>query len=104
MEKVRFGRDGGVDIPPQSQYVFHTVCFQAGQKSVYLLPAGRHTDVYKRQVLFRRADRALYEAKRQGRNCYCFYDDSMKDMRSVLSPIESDSNPDYLEKNERPKV
>ena len=56
------------------------------------------------EVLFRRADRALYEAKRQGRNCYCFYDDSMKDMRSVLSPIESDSNPDYLEKNERPKV
>ena len=43
MEKVRFGRDGGVDIPPQSQYVFHTVCFQAGQKSVYLLPARSHT-------------------------------------------------------------
>ena len=41
-------------------------------------------------MLFRRADQALYAAKRRGRNCYCFYDDSMRDMLSVLSPIESD--------------
>lgn len=41
-------------------------------------------------VLFRRADQALYAAKRKGRNCYCFYDDTMREMLSVLSPIESD--------------
>ena len=41
--------------------------------------------------LFRRADQALYAAKEKGRNCYCFYDDSMKTTLSMLSPIESDS-------------
>lgn len=41
--------------------------------------------------LFRRADQALYAAKGKGRNCYCFYDESMKTPLSVLSPIESDS-------------
>lgn len=47
-------------------------------------------------MLFRRADQALYAAKRRGRSRYCFYDDSMRDMLSVLSPIESDRMPDQL--------
>ena len=51
------------------------------------------------QVLFRRADQALYAAKRKGRNCYCFYDETMRDLLSVLSPIESDGNPDQQEMN-----
>lgn len=42
------------------------------------------------EVLFRQADQALYAAKRKGRSCYCCYNDSMRDMLSVLSPIESD--------------
>lgn len=40
-------------------------------------------------TLFRRADQALYSAKGKGRNCYYFYDDSMQNESSVLSPIES---------------
>ena len=43
------------------------------------------------QTLFSQADRALYAAKWKGRDCYCFYDDSMEHMSSVLSPIESDT-------------
>ncbi|MGI5962952.1 MAG: diguanylate cyclase [Lawsonibacter sp.] len=46
------------------------------------------------EVLFRRADRALYAAKRKGRNLCCFYDDSMEHLLSVLSPIESDAKPE----------
>lgn len=39
-------------------------------------------------TLFHQADKALYAAKRSGRGKYCFYDDSMEHMLSVLSPIE----------------
>lgn len=40
-------------------------------------------------ALFHRADQALFASKRTGRKKYSFYDDSMKEMLSVLSPIES---------------
>lgn len=39
--------------------------------------------------LFHAADQALYFAKKSGRKQYCFYDESMKDMLSVISPIDS---------------
>lgn len=40
--------------------------------------------------LFHAADQALYFAKRSGRKQYRFYDESIKDMLSVISPIDSD--------------
>lgn len=40
------------------------------------------------ETLFHAADQALYAAKRAGRGQYCFYDQSMKEMLSVISPIE----------------
>lgn len=42
------------------------------------------------EVLFHRADQALYAAKKRGRKQYCFYDSSIKGTLSVLSPMESD--------------
>ncbi len=36
------------------------------------------------------ADRALYYAKRNGRGQYSFYDESMKDMFSAISPIDDE--------------
>ena len=41
------------------------------------------------EMLFKRADKALYTAKRSGRGRYLFYNDMMEAMFSVLSPIES---------------
>ena len=39
-------------------------------------------------TLFRCADQALYSVKRTGRGRFSFYDDSLKDMFSVISPID----------------
>lgn len=39
-------------------------------------------------VLFHAADAALYTVKRGGRGHYRFYDDSMRETLSVISPIE----------------
>lgn len=42
------------------------------------------------EVLFHRADQALYAAKKSGKNQYCFYSPSVRSTLSVLSPMESD--------------
>ena len=41
-------------------------------------------------ALFHAADQALYQVKRSGRGRYEFYNETMRDMLSVLSPIDSD--------------
>jgi len=41
-------------------------------------------------TLFHHADQALYAGKRAGRGRFSIYDDSMKDMLSVLSPIDDE--------------
>ena len=43
-------------------------------------------------VLFHAADAALYTVKRGGRGHYRFYDDSMRETLSVISPIEDAQN------------
>jgi len=43
-------------------------------------------------ALFHAADQALYKVKRSGRGRYAFYDESMRDMLSVISPIEGSSD------------
>ena len=41
-------------------------------------------------ALFHAADQSLYQAKRSGRGRYCFYDETMREMLSVISPIDGD--------------
>ena len=40
------------------------------------------------ETMFHAADQALYRVKRSGRGRYDYYDESMRDMLSVISPIE----------------
>ncbi len=40
--------------------------------------------------LFHAADQALYACKRNGRGCYCFYDEQMEGVLSMISPIENE--------------
>lgn len=42
------------------------------------------------ELLFHRADQALYAAKKRGKKQLCFYDPSVQGTFSVLSPMESD--------------
>ncbi|MDE7261876.1 MAG: diguanylate cyclase [Oscillospiraceae bacterium] len=42
-------------------------------------------------TLFHAADQALYQVKRSGRGRYSFYDETMRNMLSVISSIESDN-------------
>lgn len=44
------------------------------------------------EELFHAADQALYTVKRSGRGRYCFYDESMRDMLSVISSIDNDDD------------
>ncbi len=48
----------------------------------------RHALTY--ETLFHCADQALYASKRSGKNKFSFYDETMQNMLSILSPIESD--------------
>lgn len=41
-------------------------------------------------TLFHAADQALYTVKRGGRGRYCFYDETMRDMLSVISSIDNE--------------
>lgn len=50
---------------------------------------GAETDY---EDLFHRADQALYAAKQAGRGSYYFYDDSIQNMLSSITPIESDGD------------
>lgn len=44
------------------------------------------------ECLFRCADQALYTAKKRGRKQFCFYDHSLPEALSVLSPIDNELN------------
>lgn len=72
--------------------------FKAGEYVKYSATASIGAAVYPRdakdyQGLYKSADKALYEAKRRGKNCLVFYNENLKEVdtdKKKETPIESD--------------
>jgi diguanylate cyclase (GGDEF)-like protein len=82
--------DGGSEIEPVVRRLFQTLNGAYENFTISISMGIAQTEVigYDYDDLLHAADQALYAVKRTGRGRYQFYDDSMKGMLSVLSPID----------------
>ncbi len=82
------------DIKPIIDRIFHALIgqYQEFTISVSMGVACSREISQNYEDLFCAADRALYSVKRAGRGQYQFYDDSMSQMLSVISPIDKTSD------------
>lgn len=73
--------------------IFHSLSGEYGgfKISVSMGIARKSETVNDYETLFQYADQALYAAKHAGRGQYCFYNDTMANTLSVISPIDCDS-------------
>lgn len=80
------------DMEPVAERIFHMISGEFEHFPISLSMGISTTRDCDRDydMLFKRADKALYAAKRSGRGRYVFYDDMMEAMFSILSPIESE--------------
>ena len=72
--------------------IFHSLLGEYGEFkiSVSMGVAKSSLLISNYEMILHCADRALYFAKRSGRGRYSFYDETMKDMFSVISPIDEE--------------
>lgn len=79
------------DVEPIISRIFHALTGQFEDFTISVSMGIALTDKNGADydVLFRAADQALYAVKRSGRGQYRFYDPSMKQMLSVISPIDA---------------
>ena len=79
------------DVEPVVARIFESLCgtYEDFKISVSMGIAPTATAGRVYDTLFHAADQALYTVKRGGRGQYRFYDESMKQMLSVISPIDS---------------
>ena len=79
------------DVEPVVARIFESLCgtYEDFTISVSMGIAPTATAGCDYDTLFHAADQALYTVKRGGRGQYRFYDESMKQMLSVISPIDS---------------
>ena len=81
------------DLEPLIDRIFRSLC---GEYARFPIHVSMGVTIYGRDgtdydTLLHNADRALYAAKREGGEKYMIYDSSMKDVFSVITPIESDT-------------
>ena len=95
---ARVGGDGFLifveyrgSVMPQIERIFSSLTdsFQGFQISVSMGVACCPENGENYEVLFHCADQALYSAKKNGRNQFCLYDQSIQGFLSVLSPMDN---------------
>ncbi|MDE7221233.1 MAG: diguanylate cyclase [Oscillospiraceae bacterium] len=83
------------ELDPIISRIYHTISGCVYEQFPICLSMGiARTDVVGTdyETMFHAADQALYRVKRSGRGRYDFYDESMRDMLSVISPIEGSTD------------
>ena len=96
----------GGELDPIISRIYHTISGSTYEQFPICLSMGiARTDVVGTdyETMFHAADQALYRVKRSGRGRYDFYDESMRDMLSVISPIENGGDPGAATNNEKSK-
>ena len=96
----------GGELDPIISRIYHTISGSTYEQFPICLSMGiARTDVVgtNYETMFHAADQALYRVKRSGRGRYDFYDESMRDMLSVLSPIESGGESGAADNDEKSK-
>lgn len=81
------------DVEPIIRRIFNTLNGEYEGFSISISMGVARTTVAGEDytALFHAADQALYAVKRSGRRQYLFYDSSMKQMLSAISPIDSET-------------
>lgn len=84
------------DLESIIQRIFHALCgqYEDFPISISMGIARTQTVGTAYEDLFHAADQALYTVKRSGRGQYKFYNDTMKQMLSVISPIDGSQEDD----------
>jgi len=83
----------GGDLEPIMSRIYNSISGSSyGQFPIRLSMGVARTETVGTDydALFHAADQALYQVKRSGRGRFEFYDESMRDMLSVISSIDSD--------------
>ena len=82
------------DVETVISRIFHSLCgqFEHFPLSISMGVALTSTSMCDYDDLFHAADQALYTVKRGGRGQYRFYDESMRETLSAISPIDGDES------------
>ena len=82
------------DVETVISRIFQSLCgqFEHFPLSISMGVALTSTSMCDYDHLFHAADQALYTVKRGGRGQYRFYDESMRETLSAISPIDGDES------------
>ena len=85
-----------MDLEPVIQRIYRSLCGKFQDFTISISMGIARTQIVGTvyENLFHAADQALYTVKRSGRGQYKFYNDTMKQMLSVISPIDGSQEDD----------